>query len=245
MSEVQIPFDPIQRGIEIERIVMRGIKRLYYRFRPAQFYGGIATADAVGCCFLCAYCWNYQRNLDPGRYQEFFSPHEAAARLLTIAQKNNLNLYRISGAEPILGDRSFRHFKTITEVMFHYRSSTPFILETNGFFLGYQPDLIELLKYMNIKVRVSLKGIDPESFETLTGVRREFYKFPLIGLRELGRRGINAWPALMGDFFPKTDIRDFEKFLKDNCTKAPLEIENLKTFPFVTENLKQRKIEFF
>ena len=50
------PFDPIQRSHEVEAVVMQGDKRMYYRFRYARFYGGVVTADAVGCCLLCAYC---------------------------------------------------------------------------------------------------------------------------------------------------------------------------------------------
>ena len=60
-----LPFDPIQRSREVEQIVMYDDKRMYYRFRFANFYGGIVTADAIGCNLLCAYCWNYSRNLNP------------------------------------------------------------------------------------------------------------------------------------------------------------------------------------
>ena len=62
---LSMPFDPIQRSREVEQIVMKGDKRRYYRFRFAKFYGGIITADALGCNLLCAYCWNYSRNLNP------------------------------------------------------------------------------------------------------------------------------------------------------------------------------------
>ncbi|HPJ84251.1 MAG TPA: hypothetical protein PLM24_04455 [Methanothrix sp.] len=53
------PFDPFEGASEIETIVMDGIRRKYYRFRYSRHYGGILTADAVGCNILCAYCWNY------------------------------------------------------------------------------------------------------------------------------------------------------------------------------------------
>ena len=48
------PFDPVERAEEVERLVLKDEKRLYYRFRAAPYYGGIATADAIGCSFLCA-----------------------------------------------------------------------------------------------------------------------------------------------------------------------------------------------
>ena len=40
-------YDPITLSRKIESIVCQGSRRKYYRFRPAGFYGGIATADYV------------------------------------------------------------------------------------------------------------------------------------------------------------------------------------------------------
>lgn len=45
---MEFSFDPLKRAAEVESIVMQGDKRLYYRFRPAPYYGGIATGDAGG-----------------------------------------------------------------------------------------------------------------------------------------------------------------------------------------------------
>ena len=79
--KLTFPFDPIVRAAKTEDLVMHEGTRLYYRFRASQFYGGIATADAVGCSFLCAYCWNYDRHLHPDQYRTFYSPREVASRL--------------------------------------------------------------------------------------------------------------------------------------------------------------------
>ena len=49
------PFDPFERALEIEKMVMDGRRRKCYRFRYSRHYGGIVTADAVGCNILCAY----------------------------------------------------------------------------------------------------------------------------------------------------------------------------------------------
>ena len=46
-------FDPLERASQIEALVMKDNARKYYRFRYARFYGGICTADAVGCNLLC------------------------------------------------------------------------------------------------------------------------------------------------------------------------------------------------
>ena len=88
---------------------MRNGKRKYYRFRYTRYYGGIVTADTVGCDLLCAYCWNYFKNLRPEKYGEFYSPEQVAERLLKITRAKNCYLFRISGAEPILGKESAKH----------------------------------------------------------------------------------------------------------------------------------------
>ena len=87
---LNLPFDPIKRAKEVEELVMEGLARKYYRFRPAKYYGGIATADIVGCPFLCAYCWNYGRNLHPEMSRDrYYSPQEVANRLLAIVKKKD------------------------------------------------------------------------------------------------------------------------------------------------------------
>ena len=60
-----------------------------------------------------------------------------------------------------------------------------FILETNGFFLGYRMDLIDQLPRMNLNVRVSLKGTDEVAFESITGVKKEYFEYPLKALQKL------------------------------------------------------------
>jgi uncharacterized Fe-S cluster-containing radical SAM superfamily protein len=107
---LDLPFDPIKRAKEVEGLVMQGLARKYYRFRPAKYYGGIATGDLVGCPFLCAYCWNYGRNLHPELSRDrHYSPQEVANRLLVIVKRKGFNKVRFSGAEPILDEQSFEH----------------------------------------------------------------------------------------------------------------------------------------
>ncbi len=129
-KSLKLPFNPVERAKEVERIVMHDGKRKYYRFRYTRYYGGIVTADTVGCNLLCAYCWNYFKNLHPEKHGKFYSPEEVAERLLKIARSKNCNLFRISGAEPILGKASAKH---VAEVIAY--TDGEFILETNGLML--------------------------------------------------------------------------------------------------------------
>ena len=241
---LEFPFDPLERSDEVENQVTTDNRRLYYRFRPAPYYGGIATADAVGCSFLCAYCWNYNRNLHPERFHQFYSAQQVSAKLLHIAKRKSFRLFRISGAEPILGEKTFTHLIEVLRLINRSKPDSLFILETNGFYLGYRTDLLEKLKeFPNLGIRICLKGVDEESFEKTTGAKKDFYRFPLIALREFEGLGMRAWPALMGDLFSRDEISKFERSLKENGIQSELELEFLETYPFVLENMKKRKIK--
>jgi len=239
---LKLPFDPVQRAKEVEKVVCKDYSRKYYRFRFSKYYGGIVTADAVGCCFLCAYCWNFFRNLDPGKYGEFYSSEEVAEILGQLVAKRRCYRVRISGAEPILGEKSFDHLLRLLKILGEMHELV-FILETNGLMLGYHPEFCRKLAKLgeNIFVRVSLKGWDERSFETITGARGEFFRFPLLALKNLRDLGVNAWPAVMYDIFRERGIEEICKKLKEVGVEArDLELEYLELYSFVKENMKRR-----
>lgn len=242
--ELAFPFDPIKRSEKVENQVTKDYQRLYYRFRPAPYYGGIATADAVGCSFLCAYCWNYNRNLHPEKYKEFYTPQQVADKLIHIAIKKSYRLFRISGAEPILGERTFFHLIEVLRGIHRKKSGSLFILETNGFYLGSRIDLLAKLKeFPNLRVRICLKGVDEDSFEKITGAKKDFYHFPLDALKKLEDLGLRVWPALMGDLFAREEIYRFEGFLRKYGIQSELELEFLEAYPFVVKNMEKRRIK--
>ncbi len=237
-----LPFDPVHRSEEVEKVVMQGGMRLYYKFRAAPYYGGIATADAVGCSFLCAYCWNYGRNENPSRFGKFCSPNEVAGNLLRIARKRSYNLFRITGSEPVLGLDSFRHLLEVIKIIFREEPGSRFVLETNGLMLGLKPELGEKLRFENLLVRIALKGTDPLSFERITGAKRDFFSYPLLALKNLEGIKVRAWPALMEDLFTEVEIKNLKDMLRESGVQAELELENLEPYPFVLENMKRRRI---
>jgi len=242
MFALNIPFDALQRSEETERLVMRGEKRLYYKFRAAPYYGGIATADAVGCSFLCAYCWNYGRNEDPIRFGRFFSPEDVADKLLEIARRRSFSLFRVTGSEPILGEASFEHLIKVIEIILNAEPRSKFVLETNGLTLGYKEELAQRLRFSRLLVRIAVKGVNPESFEKITGARKEFFRYSLLALRTLEQLGARAWPALMEDLFSKSQIEELKKTLREHRINSDLELESLEGYPFVLENMKRRGI---
>jgi uncharacterized Fe-S cluster-containing radical SAM superfamily protein len=239
---MNFPFDALQRSEETECLVMSGEKRLYHKFRAAPYYGGIATADAVGCSFLCAYCWNYGRNEDPARFGRFFSPEEVTDQLLEIARRRSFRLFRVTGSEPVLGETSFHHLIKVIALVLEAEPRSNFVLETNGLMLGYKKELAEKLNFPRLLVRTAIKGVNPESFEKITGAGKEFFGYPLLALRFLEERGVRAWPALMEDLFSKLQIGDLKKTLREHGIHADLELESLEGYPFVLENLKRRGI---
>jgi len=241
-SMLQFPFDPIERAREIEKIVTEGIQRKYHRFRKALYYGGIATADAVGCLFLCAYCWSYYRNLDPQRHGKLYRPDEVGTILLDIIEKCNFTKARITGAEPILGKDSFAHLIKVLEYVFARRPDIDFILETNGFLLGYDPQLVERLKFPNLSIRVAIKGWDEESFEKITGVKREFFIYPLIGVKKMLDEGLSPWVAIMADIFGDKGRKMLQKRMLDLKIDCKIEQEVLERYPYVMDNMKKREI---
>lgn len=236
------PFDPIRRSEEAERLVMQGEWRLYNKFRAAPYYGGIATADAVGCSFLCAYCWNYGRNENPGRFGKLYSPEEVAHNLLEISHRRNFHLFRITGSEPILGEASFEHLIKVVGLVLQKSPQASFILETNGLILGYRKDLAERLPIRNLLVRVAVKGVDPASFEKITGARSEFFVYPFLAIKHLESRGARAWPALMEDLFSEAEINELKKALREKGIQAELELECLEPYPFVLANMRNRGV---
>ena len=242
---IKFPFNPIKRAREVENVVMKNSLRKYYRFRFAKYYGGIATADAVGCTFLCAYCWNYWRNLNPEKLGEFYSPEKASEKILQIMEKKNVNKVRVSGAEPILGERSFEHFCKLVKIIYEEEPSTEFILETNGLILGTNEKFCKNLAEFPILVRVSIKGWDEKSFEKISGAEGKFFIYPIKAIKSLQDLGVEAWPAVMYEIFRDDGIKILSKKLKEIGIESEIEIEYLEAYPFVVKNLKERGIVKF
>ncbi|MDP2767466.1 MAG: radical SAM protein, partial [Candidatus Methanoperedens sp.] len=126
-------FNPVKLAELTGNIVCKNNQRKYYRFRSSRFYGGTATADCVGCCLRCVFCWSWNVVAKPQEYGRFYSPQEVAGKLIAIAKKEKLRKLRISGNEPTL---CREHLIRVLELI---PQDYLFILETNGILIQLVP----------------------------------------------------------------------------------------------------------
>jgi uncharacterized Fe-S cluster-containing radical SAM superfamily protein len=226
-------FDPLELAKITKGIVCEDDKRKYYRFRKAYFYGGIATADCVGCNLRCIYCWAWNVVNKPNRIGDFYYPEEVAEKLVSIAETNGFNKLRISGNEPTLCKE---HLLSILEKI---PKKFLFILETNGILIGYDESYAkDLSKFKNIHVRVSLKGSNDKEFSQLTGAKQEFFQYQLKALKNLIENGVSCHPAIIEIAKNIENVRNMLGEI-DNDLKNSLEIEPLIKYPAVMERMKR------
>jgi uncharacterized Fe-S cluster-containing radical SAM superfamily protein len=228
-------LDPIALAEKLKGIVGSGEKRKYYRFRAAPYYGGIATADCVGCCLRCLFCWSWHIIIHPEKKGRFYSPEEVARNLISIARKKGFQRIRISGNEPTL------HRPHLLRVLELIPGELHFILETNGILIGHDPSYAgELSRFNNLHVRVSLKGACPEGFTQLTGANPEGFGLQLKALENLVEAGVDCFPAVIADFSSPEEIKKLRQRLKAiRPDFADFEEEELILYPFVSENIQR------
>ena len=233
-------FNPIEMAKLAKNVVCKNDRRKYYRFRPSKFYGGIATADCVGCCLRCVFCWSWREVARPEEFGTFYSPEEVAKRLVSIAKKKNLSQLRISGNEPTVCREHL--IKVLESIPRNY----VFILETNGILIGNDPTYAEeLSRFSHLYVRVSLKGTCEEEFSRLTGAIPEGFQLELKALEYLNKCGVNVHPACMISFSTPENINTLRKRLKViNPAFEDFEVEELILYPSVDERLKKLKIDY-
>jgi uncharacterized Fe-S cluster-containing radical SAM superfamily protein len=234
-------YDPIELGKAIERVVCRGPLRKYYRFRGGMFYGGIATADCVGCNLSCAYCWSLAPRKHPKNVGQFYTPQEVFEKLVKIASARGYSKLRISGNEPTIGKPHLFHLLELVD-------ETPylFILETNGLLIGADRTYAEeLAGFKNLHVRVSLKGSDEVQFSQLTGAKPKSFELQLRSLENLVETGVSCHPAIIKEFTNEEKLSGLRERLKEIDPKlaAGLEFEFLICFPHVARELKKKGIE--
>ena len=233
-------YDPIEKAQEAVRAVCRGNQRRYYRYRAARFYGGIGTADCLGCCLRCLFCWSWDKVLKPGRYGKFYSPQQIVGKLMTIAHKKGFTQVRISGNEPTLARDHLIH--VLEQIPGYIR----FILETNGILIGHDPSYArDLSRFENLYIRVSLKGTGEQEFSRLTGADSSGFRLQMGALENLTRFNVTTHPAVMVSFSSLENIKALRKKLKEiHKDFEDFEVEELMLYGTAEERLVKAGLSY-
>ncbi len=242
MTETDAPlFDPVELAGRMIKEVCDGDRRKYYRFRPSRFYGGIATADCVGCCLRCIFCWSWNIVSSPSQVGTLHSPQQVASLLMGIARKKHIKQLRISGNEPTL---AWEHLLKILEFI---EGRYLFILETNGVLIGANEGYaLDLARFRNLHVRVSLKGACAEEFSRLTGSAPQGFALQLAALENLTRAGVSTHAACMVSFSTPDTVASLKKLLRSiNLHLEQIEVEELTLYPHVEQRLKDAQCTFY
>jgi len=233
-------LDPIALAERLQEVIGSGEKRKYYRFRPAPYYGGIATADCVGCCLRCLFCWSWHIIVQPDKIGRLYSPEEVARNLTSIARKKGFQRIRISGNEPTL------HRSHLLRILQLIPQEIQFVLETNGILIGHDSSYAQdLSRFDNLSVRVSLKGACPENFARLTGAKPEGFELQLKALEHLIGEGVDCFPAVMANFSTQEELQRLRQRLKEiRPDFTDFEEEELILYPFVVEHLQKAGLKY-
>ncbi|MHC4549265.1 MAG: radical SAM protein [Planctomycetota bacterium] len=233
-------YDPVEKAQEVAALVCRGERRKYHRFRPAGFYGGIATADCLGCNLRCLFCWSWDKVVRPEKHGYFHGPAHVADRLVAIADRHRFARVRISGAEPTLGRAH------LLGVIRRVPERLRFILETNGILLGHDASYAEdLAGFPHLLVRVSLKGATEAEFSLLTGARPEGFALQRKALFNLHRAGARVQPAVMVGFSLDEDLAALRRDLETIAPElADFEEEELILYRGVKERLRRAGVAY-
>jgi len=240
-------YDPIVRHKAIEKLVTRGTgeaqERKYWRFRVDRWYGGIVTADAVGCGLLCKFCWvSDQVMMKPGEAGKFYDPETVADTLVGMAGKA-IRQVRLSGGEPTIGRDHLLH--VLKGLRKH---GLLFILETNGILIGEDESYAhELSEFPFVHVRVSLKGCSEEEFSILTGAKQEGFRLQLKALENLVEEGARCHPAVMVSFSQENRLQRLLERVRsiDPKLAEELETEELILYPSVQTKIAKNGLSYY
>lgn len=241
-------YDSVQRHLAIEKLVTQirpeGQERKYYRIRTARWYGGIVTADCVGCGLVCKFCWVSDGVMfRPAEVGRFCAPNEVAGSLVSLANKRGLNLLRVSGGEPTIGKH---HLLQLLDNL--QGKGFRFVLETNGILIAIDESYAtDLSRYSFVHVRVSLKGCNEEEFAMLTGAKPDGFTLQLKSLQNLMDAGVSCHASVMASFSQKKSLEELVRRLKRIKVDFAddLEIEELILYPHVVKKVKKHKLKHY
>lgn len=216
--------------------------RLYKRFRADRWYGGIATADVVGCNLRCGMCWAWKNTSYALTGGIWMSPEEVAGRLVAIARERNFTSVRISGGEPLIAPEH------LLNVVDNIPQDYVFIVETNGLLVD-EKVARELAARPHVAVRVSIKGATPEEFQTITLSPPRYFYRQLEALRHLVNAGMrpcrDVYAAAMLGFSTDESAKRLEKTLAEihPALAECIDVEYVILYPHVVKLMRERGLK--
>jgi uncharacterized Fe-S cluster-containing radical SAM superfamily protein len=231
-------YDPAELSKKIENIVINENWKKYYRFRATGFYGGIATADVVGCNLRCKFCWSSNSVWNAKNTGKFYSSRQVADALHEIARSKGYTKVRVSGGEPTIGR------KHLIALLDNISPEFLFILETNGILLGSDKSYVkELSRFHNLHVRVCLKGCNSEEFSMLTGAEKGF-EYQIKALENLRDERVGFNIALVSAKNEKKQL--FDRLAEMGLGNIMVEEEKITLYPHVRKRLdKEGLLHYF
>ncbi|MFN7105520.1 MAG: radical SAM protein [Pyrobaculum sp.] len=214
------------------------IYRLYKRFRGDRWYGGIATADVVGCNLRCGMCWAWRNTSFVLSGGVWMSPSEVAERLEKIAKSRGFRQVRVSGGEPLIAPQ---HVLKVIDLLPNYI----FVVETNGLLID-RTLARELAARTHAVVRISIKGATAEEFQKITQSPPRYFYRQLDAIRALVESGMepcrDVYPAAMLGFSTEQNIKTLEKTLAEIDSRLPrcIDVEYVILYPHVVKLIKAR-----
>lgn len=159
-------------------------------------------------------------------------------KISALMSKHCTKIYRVSGCEAFLGEKSAKHLGKVIELV-----GKGAIVETNGLMLGYNPSFIDFIP-KNAHFRVTIKADSPESFEKITGAKASAFRYQIRAIHALTEQNRPFTLAFMREFVD-IDILAMElaKADIDFGDKMPVvDIEGLSYYPQSTKSMKKRGI---
>ena len=230
-------YDPIVLTETTEKVVIRGNMRKYANLaRYLRFYGGTTSATEVGCNLRCKFCFSDKPVRRPHTTGRFYTPKQVFNALKKNADRHGNKLISASASEGTLGRQHLFELLDLVD-----KSEFIYILETNGMTLGNDRDFaMQLSKFKNLHVRVSIKGTNKDEYVQLTGAMSRSYDLPYKALEHLISAGVSCNACIMISFSPPENIRKAEQRLADirpGLLKS-LEKEHITLFPKVRQRLE-------
>ena len=230
-------YDPIALTKATEKVVIRGNMRKYANLaRNLRFYGGTTSATEVGCNLRCKFCFSDKPVRRPHSTGRFYTPQQVFNALKKNAQRNGNKLISASASEGTLGRQHLFELLDLVD-----KSEFIYILETNGMTLGNDRDFaMQLSKFKNLHVRVSIKGTNKDEYVQLTGAMSRSYDLPYKALEHLISARVSCNACIMISFSTPENIRKAEQRLADirpGLLKS-LEKEHITLFPKVRQRLE-------